>query len=524
MPRDRSLVVRVVARVRAGVGPLALTLIVLSLLQPLLGFLDHNKGQYLPMMPLVVVGLAMLGVAVVGYLILLLVVRRAEPVRVALVVALFVVCFFSYGGLFDDDGASPWRNLLLWAALTGLVVAAVGLWSRREEVRLFGVLFLAVLTLQSAVSYAVFNPPAAPVQRSSAASARPIEVTDDAVRTPDVWWMLLDEYSRQDTLQELFDFDNGPFLDDLTANGFVVSDESYTSYPATPLALASVLDMDYIDLEAGHLRASFPDATASLRGGGRVVDALAHHGYRQLYADNGVFDFAKCDPALADECLDRTGRLFPGGEVARTLLDRTPLREIRSEVPPDSGRMVREAQATMDPDGSEFVFAHVLNPHWPYWSDDGCNYRSMPVGGEFDGDRYLHELRCLNQRVLDAVDAITEADPEAIVIIQSDHGSRLLSSATMKYEDWTPAALAERYGILEAMRFPTGCQTPQGVHTNVATFEYVLACIEGRPAQPIEDRYFFWRFDPGTEAFEIPPPPPIDAEGSPARPPARQPG
>lgn len=97
-------------------------------------------------------------------------------------------------------------------------------------------------------------------------------------------------------------------------------------------------------------------------------------------------------------------------------------------------------------------------------------------------------------------------------MLQSDHGSGVLTSPPRPLEEWSTEALSERYSIFEAMRFPDGCTTPQGTHANVGTFEYVLACLEGRDPAPIDDRYFFWQRTEPEEVVEIVRPPAAEVD------------
>ena len=50
--------------------------------------------------------------------------------------------------------------------------------------------------------------------------------------------MILDGYTRDDVLDEVYGFDNEPFLAGLEDRGFYVARDSYANYPATYLSLA----------------------------------------------------------------------------------------------------------------------------------------------------------------------------------------------------------------------------------------------------------------------------------------------
>ena len=71
--------------------------------------------------------------------------------------------------------------------------------------------------------------------------------TDEASpKYPDVFYIILDGYARQDILANYFDYNNAWF-GTLGAMGFVVAGGSRANYCQTALSLASSLNMDYID-------------------------------------------------------------------------------------------------------------------------------------------------------------------------------------------------------------------------------------------------------------------------------------
>ena len=64
---------------------------------------------------------------------------------------------------------------------------------------------------------------------------------------PDIYYIILDAYSRDDVLQDFYQYDNGPFISELEALGFYVARCSRSNYASTRLSLPSSLNMDYID-------------------------------------------------------------------------------------------------------------------------------------------------------------------------------------------------------------------------------------------------------------------------------------
>jgi hypothetical protein len=71
-------------------------------------------------------------------------------------------------------------------------------------------------------------------------------VIDSAESRPDIYYIILDAYGRQDILQAFYELDNSSFLNELSARGFYVADESSSNYIQTMLSLSSSFNMDYL--------------------------------------------------------------------------------------------------------------------------------------------------------------------------------------------------------------------------------------------------------------------------------------
>src|ERR1044072_1951722 len=70
----------------------------------------------------------------------------------------------------------------------------------------------------------------------------------DSCNRPDIFFIVLDEYSGNTALNQLFHFDNSDFKKQLEQRGFYVAKESLSNYNYTPFSVASILNMKYLDL------------------------------------------------------------------------------------------------------------------------------------------------------------------------------------------------------------------------------------------------------------------------------------
>jgi hypothetical protein len=210
--------------------------------------------------------------------------------RGAIAASLLLFSFFVYGHVYHFlEGSFPalGRHRLLlpiWLALTTL-----GFWliSKRlkNPVTLTKTLNLMALVALIFPAYQVLSwetlqaeKAPTPLQESQLASETKLDTAQPA---PDVYLIIVDMYGRQDLLQEIYGFDNSPFLDDLRQMGFEIADCSQSNYSQTELTLASLLNMDYLD-NLGNLDDSTRGKSAlrSLIQDNSVMSAFTSMGYK----------------------------------------------------------------------------------------------------------------------------------------------------------------------------------------------------------------------------------------------------
>ena len=265
--------------------------------------------------------------------------------------------------------------------------------------------------------------------------------------------LMLDGYPRADTLQRVFGYDNGPFLRALERRGFEIAANSWSNYMWTEMTLSSMLHMQYV--ETG----TEPSARRRIADN-PVFDTLRRNGYR-IAANVAPWESVRL--RSADEvCGDGDITEF---EVL--LLESSAARPINRALEPAfildrHRRHVESAFACLhdiDPGSTRlFTLTHVPSPHFPVaFRSDGSpidtyfrgNQNTFPSIGELK-DAYLGQLRYINARALEVIAHLVEVDPEAAIVVMSDHGSE----AHMDWNDAARGDLDERFGILFATRTP----------------------------------------------------------------------
>lgn len=265
-----------------------------------------------------------------------------------------------------------------------------------------------------------------------------------AAGDPDIIVLLLDGYPRSDVLAEAFDFDNSTFEADLDRLGFEVSETSRSNYTATWATLASLFHGEYLD--AIPELAPFPtDATeqytALMRAiaDGEQLAALRQRGY----------EVATIPPPFGAAALLSADRTLDAGQMTSfelSLLQHSPLLSGIQVIAPDfvldqqRDRIASDLHslgevATEQREHPVFLWAHLLSPHAPilYNADgsaaplptcfpDACSLWAFARESEWE--RLPGQVESLNRLVIDALDDVVRADPDAIVVVMSDHGHR----------------------------------------------------------------------------------------------------
>lgn len=485
--------------------PAAMAVVVMFAAQPFAAFADANRTQIeQPGRILLYTTVAVL-VCVAALVVLVRWRGRAASGTIAALIAVAVTSFFGFGLVLDPAPATTSKlvtELVVWLAFTALAMRLVVLLCRADWFMTALVCFGAVMLLIPSVSYLSYQA-SGPSEPDAVAGPAPDWLPEVATPEdpPNVYWFLFDGYARQDQMQLQFGYDNQPFLDELDDRGFEVSATSRGSYPRTHLSVSSTVSMDYITLPDNEIEHEFDELGPIVLGDNPTVDRFRSMGYQYVYSYAGSLEWSLCRHDLTDVCLPVRTPRFAVGELEQVLLDRTPAGLLSNATsftdPVFVTDEVASRRATGEITEPFFLFSHILTPHWPYRYDTNCEPRATPrdyrsLSETEQQAEYEVQIRCLNELILDAVDRIVAEDPDAIVILQADHGTSFTEwEWDIPFDDWTSRTLGERYSVFNAMRRPDDCvEPPLEGEPLVNTFRIVFACIEDQPIELLPHRAF----------------------------------
>ncbi|WP_454646511.1 sulfatase-like hydrolase/transferase [Bradyrhizobium liaoningense] len=330
--------------------------------------------------------------------------------------------------------------------------------------------------------------------------------------SPNIYWIVLDGYPREDVLSRSFGFDNGPFLDSLKSLGFTILERSLSNFPSTINSISSTLNMDYTVRTDGDIVRAFsmPDMYPIVKGNSRTVARLKAAGYNYVHFENGYDYLTKCAEEEKRCIQGRKG--LDEQDVA--ILSNTPIVDLLGEFKASASEadvaspfeiggvedLTAKLVVIQEVPAPIFLYAHIIAPHPPIRFRADCSMRpaepDLKTWSPSVKAAFVEQLRCVNAQAGALMRRIVHSDPRAIIILQSDHGSAFNGQFTKKVTDWQDDDLRERFGVLNAIRLPASCNNSLAPDlTLVDTFPLVLACLTGEEFNRHTPKFFVTPYD-----------------------------
>ncbi len=485
------------------------------------------------------------GITALVCLVCLAIFRRRH--KAALLAGLSLVLFFTYGHFhnlanrLEILGIALGRHritLALWGFL--FLLGAIWIVLTRSNLRSLSralnlVSSLLVLLALAQLGYFSLNgrllearAQANTPQPQALASLQPL-----SPNAPDVYYFVLDGYSRQDYMEQNAQLDNQAFIDGLEQLGFVVPDCTHSNYNTTTLAVDSTLNMTYVD----QLGFSYPDLAKEEKSfylapiktqiaHNQVMDQFKEMGYRIITLKNDFLfiDFPKSDEVInrktSIQVIDRGEALKFQNLFLNTTLLRVPLEESVAsprtfkKLPPLVLQLINpdlipnrkgyvdqlydqtlyqlgQLETIARAPGRKFVYAHLMVTHPPYLFDLQGNLREKTT--ESDA-AYRDQVIYANKRILTIVkNILAQSKTPPVIILQGDHA-----------RGWEGVG-DDGFKILNAYYLPQNANSLiYSTITPVNTFRLVLSTFFGKEYPLLPDQSI--RLDAGVPGgYEVVP-------------------
>lgn len=318
--------------------------------------------------------------------------------------------------------------------------------------------------------------------------------TEQLQKKPNIYYIILDAYPRHDTIKELYEYDNTPFLHTLEEFGFIICKKSCSNYPTTAASIPSTLSMNYLPYN-------------------HKTNKCIAYSITNFFEQNPVFNFFKnndyslvnisgydCFTAKHPDAINISSQIIALTTFSGTFIDKTILGPLWYKLYINyCGRnlikqldSIHKALMCRSP---KFVFVHVLCPHEPYYLTAEGNPRTLDNHDLLTPKGHLETVIGISKRMIPFIQSILDKEPYSIIILQSDHGSQIVHKKDYITDStFSPSIIKERIGILNAFYFPPSLRPdtiPQTI-TSVNTFRFVLSILTQKPIPFLEEKIFFY--------------------------------
>ena len=277
-------------------------------------------------------------------------------------------------------------------------------------------------------------------------------IPDASAEKPNVYHIILDEYTDNEILTKKFGYNNEKFLEFLNNNGFYMHDKLFSTFGSTVKELNVILNMEY-PKKLGWVSEDYESLNNN-----KVMSIFSNQDYSVIETNSMMRwkNFSDVDTKL---CYDTN---FINSEFLDQVLGKSIIRYFLEKYQQDTRRDTVRCtfdvlnEITLKTDGPKYVFSHVYVPHPPFlFGPNGENV--IPDHREISGlqswenpQGYVNQLIYATNETTVVIKNIVKNDPNAIIIVQGDTGTLTgadISKKTMK-------EIYQAHSILYAVRIP----------------------------------------------------------------------
>ena len=336
----------------------------------------------------------------------------------------------------------------------------------------------------------------------------PVQPTETS---PDIYFIILDMYGRNDVLTEEFNYDDGFFLRQLEDMGFYVASCSQSNYHSTAYSLSATLDANYLNALSDQFTPENKDTFLiwHLIQNSAVENVLREHGYKVVAFETGYewteWEDADYFYALKSAKINNFEDLllrnsFPAVFSEKGYLDAYLLTADQRKHDLSLYVLDELENVPLLP-GPKFVFVHLTIPHPPFVVGPNGEFEVVPPHYENNEDYYLkddykkgyrNQVAFLNMRVPQVFQAILEKSTRPpVIIMQGDHGPRFVE-------------IDKQLDILNAYYFPEPQPELYPSMTPVNNFRLIFNTYFGTSLPILSDRSYASELDRPYDFREIP--------------------
>lgn len=246
-------------------------------------------------------------------------------------------------------------------------------------------------------------------------------------KCPDIYYIILDAYTSNESLKKYWGYDNSSFTDSLKNMGFFIA-ESRTKFVQTYYSMTSAFNMsnDSSDINKLHRYEAMQLVKNNI-----VTQKMNEAGYEvinlsffEIANNSAYYDFSNAGEGGEKSLFNR----FLNNTFLKSITNLFSELDTYEQHIKTLHRLVEVSETKID--RPRFVYTHLLAPHQPYVIDSLSGkipFYKLSKSNSKTG--YLNQLKGVNKLVLNTVEEIlSHYNPNnpLVIIIQGDHGFRYL--------------------------------------------------------------------------------------------------
>lgn len=352
-------------------------------------------------------------------------------------------------------GQLPWFQDKMFLIFAGVLFLGLAiLFLKKKPNMTAGCIIVAltfgVLTVMSFINAAPKLFMSASMKKEVQNQAQSVDITLNGEKR-NVYYLLFDEYGGDENLSTYFNFDNSAFYAELEKRGFSVSRSSYNTESCwTDTLIPNMLNLDYVasDDMPEKVRRDFlknPLLFQIFRKNGYEINLINHRAYLR---DRTVNELTR---GQTEDNISEY--LFKNSIYCKipVVKDRINLWMFENYRDHYSGPLENALDVLLkSPDyaqqGPTLTVSYIQCPHAPFvFRLDGSGNPTADQWNWKKENLYPEQLQYLNGILLEAIDNIQSKAPNAVILLQSDHGARV------------PLHMVEQFG---GPRFDAEKETP----------------------------------------------------------------
>lgn len=332
-----------------------------------------------------------------------------------------------------------------------------------------------------------------------------------------VYYVIADGLTSLTKLNQEYGLKTLPLETLLHESGYTVYKNSKSSYNATYLTLTSIFSLDYPVTENSARyrdRQIFMPVMLLTPDQLPLITQLTSLGYNFFYTGNDWFECPKSSQSIKcleerpQNAIDIVSTQFFFNYTVKTFFKETIFESIfhKKKATENKNDAINEFLQRYkinktNSRGASFYFIHNLIPHPPA-TDSSCrisndiNYKTWTRSG------YIDSASCAILRITQLVDFLNTSDPNAIVVIQGDHGPDINYNFSINASKLNISQLEERFSIFNAVKLPKKCYPNLSASPgNVETINLVLSCIKGVKSNEVIPKHYAGYYDENVADF-----------------------